>query len=49
MTTWVPRSTPENVRFEQYKLFLKLVFSCLREDKIRKKMSGFRLTSVEAA
>ena len=28
---WVPRSTPENVRFERCKLFLWIVFSWLRE------------------
>ena len=28
---WVPRSTPENIRFEPYKLFLWIIFSWLRE------------------
>ena len=44
---WVPRSTPENVRFERHKLFLWTVFSQCENNKIRKKMPDFRFTSVK--
>ena len=46
LSIWLPRSTPENVWFEWYKMFLWIVFSWLWELKIRQKTSDIRLTKL---